>query len=459
MRPDPRTRSARAEAQGLQDPRGRRGPRRRHPRRGRRAPQGRLLGERLPLEPLNEQMSHQGKYVVGLLTQGTMGGTHSREVAYYEWARVKLFVIPLAVNTGDDNCGNPPPGTLCNRQALYPELANIQFGTPVESEPQSSQCTSGSDVHCIWVRRYAARDVAGERLADQEADRLDPRSASRAAVYVKDVETGQPLAGTNACVKSVSLDADTVVRPSPRLQRDALVARAADATSVTARHPHHRDARRTDRRRRRSSRSRCCSRSSCSRCSSTRRRTCTATSPTTGASGSRCSAATSRARARSVTCSRTTAASTRSAWRTGSHWLGVSFDGFLSVVSWFSTLALPLVFLWLGRHIWPGRWFEPALLVVPRHDRQLARVRQPAHLGEERAAVRREPLAAVPARRRARPRDRHASPSTIGGRSLKRAAIDRRDPRGDGLRARAARGVRHRDRRPPTGSGARGASS
>ena len=48
------------------------------------------------------------------------------------------------------------------------------------------------------------------------------------------------------------------------------------------------------------------------------------------------------------------------AW--GSHWLGVSFDGFLSVVSWFATLALPLVWLWLGRRIWPGRWLEPALL-------------------------------------------------------------------------------------------------
>jgi hypothetical protein len=46
----------------------------------------------------------------------------------------------------------------------------------------------------------------------------------------------------------------------------------------------------------------------------------------------------------------------------GSHWLGVSFDGFLSVVSWFSTIALPLVWLWLGRRIWPRRWLEPALL-------------------------------------------------------------------------------------------------
>ncbi|MGZ6980149.1 MAG: hypothetical protein ACXVJW_18710 [Acidimicrobiia bacterium] len=46
----------------------------------------------------------------------------------------------------------------------------------------------------------------------------------------------------------------------------------------------------------------------------------------------------------------------------GSHWLGVSFDRFLSVLSWFATLALPAVLIWLGRRIWPRRWLEPALL-------------------------------------------------------------------------------------------------
>ena len=143
---------------------------------------------------LNEQMSHQGKNVVGLLTQGTMGGQHSRDVAYYEWARVKLFTIPLAVNTGDDGCGNPAPGALCNRQALYPELANIAFGTPVVSAPQSSKCSSGSTVHCIWVRRYAN----GMSLVNVSATKKQTGSLPLGVPgcrYVKDVSTGQPLAG------------------------------------------------------------------------------------------------------------------------------------------------------------------------------------------------------------------------------------------------------------------------
>jgi hypothetical protein len=155
---------------------------------------------------LNEQMSHQGKNVVGLLTQGTMGGHHSRDVAYYEWARVKLFTIPLAVNTGDDGCGNPAPGALCNRQALYPELANIAFGTPVVSAPQSSQCTSGSKVHCIWVRRYAN----GMSLVNVSPTTKQTGSLPlgvKGCRYVKDVSTGQPLAGPKACITSVSLSA------------------------------------------------------------------------------------------------------------------------------------------------------------------------------------------------------------------------------------------------------------
>ncbi len=155
---------------------------------------------------LNEQMAHQGKNVVGLLTQGTMGGQHSRDVAFYEWARVKLFVIPLAVNTGDDNCGNPAPGTLCNRQALYPELANIAFGTPIVSAPQSSKCTSGSTIHCIWVRRYANGMSLVNASPTKKATGSLPLGV-KGCRYVKDVETGQPVAGPKACVTSVSIDA------------------------------------------------------------------------------------------------------------------------------------------------------------------------------------------------------------------------------------------------------------
>lgn len=47
----------------------------------------------------------------------------------------------------------------------------------------------------------------------------------------------------------------------------------------------------------------------------------------------------------------------------GSHALGVSFEGFLSVVSWFATLALPAALLLLARRIWPQRLLEQAALV------------------------------------------------------------------------------------------------
>jgi hypothetical protein len=155
---------------------------------------------------LNEQNATQGKVVVGLLTQGTMGGTHSREAAYFEWARVKLFVVPLAVNTGDDNCGNPPPGTLCNRQALYPELANIQFGAPLEPEPQASQCRADSKIDCIWTRRYA-NGMSLANVTDAKTNAGPIKLGVDGCRYVKDVETQQPLA-VNQCVTTASLDVD-----------------------------------------------------------------------------------------------------------------------------------------------------------------------------------------------------------------------------------------------------------
>jgi hypothetical protein len=155
---------------------------------------------------LNEQNAKQGKIVVGLLTQGTMGGTHSREVAYFEWARVKLFVVPLAVNTGDDNCGNPPPGTLCNRQGLSPELANIRFGAPLEPEPTRSQCRPASNVNCIWTRRY--EDGMSLANVTDAATTAGPITLGVGGCrYIKDVATQQPLS-ENRCVRAATLEVD-----------------------------------------------------------------------------------------------------------------------------------------------------------------------------------------------------------------------------------------------------------
>lgn len=47
----------------------------------------------------------------------------------------------------------------------------------------------------------------------------------------------------------------------------------------------------------------------------------------------------------------------------GQRVFGVSFDGLLSVVSWFMTLAWPAALLLLARRIWPGKLLDQALLV------------------------------------------------------------------------------------------------
>ncbi|MGZ4803686.1 MAG: hypothetical protein ACXV9P_13855 [Acidimicrobiia bacterium] len=152
---------------------------------------------------LNEQMAKQGKNVIGLITEGTMGGQSTRENAYFEWARVKLFVIPLGVNTGDDNCGTKP-GAICNRHGLFPELANIVFGNPLEAAPESVSCSSGSKIHCIWVRKYA-QGMSVVNVSPSARSSGSMALGVDGCRYVKDVSTGQPVAG-NACVKAVTLN-------------------------------------------------------------------------------------------------------------------------------------------------------------------------------------------------------------------------------------------------------------
>lgn len=153
---------------------------------------------------LNEKNAKQGRQVVGLLTNATMGGQQTRGAVLFGWARVKLFVVPLGVNTGDDNCGNPPPGTLCNRHGLYPELANIAFGDPLARAPRSLACSRGSRVHCLWVRRYRqGMSLLNVSRSRKRTGRLD--LGVRGCRYVKDVGSGRPL-GRNRCVDAVSLE-------------------------------------------------------------------------------------------------------------------------------------------------------------------------------------------------------------------------------------------------------------
>jgi hypothetical protein len=150
----------------------------------------------------NEQdATHPGR-VVGLLTTATIG-EQTRKNVYYGWSRVKLFSIPLGVNTGDRGCA-AAKGAPCNRHALYPELADVTFGAPLTTIPASAQCSAGSDIRCVWSRPYQQ----GMALVN-----ASPRPRTTATMplgvegcrYVLDVFTNRPLAG-NRCVTAVSVE-------------------------------------------------------------------------------------------------------------------------------------------------------------------------------------------------------------------------------------------------------------
>ena len=93
---------------------------------------------------------------------GTLGGDKSRENVFFEWARVKLFDIPLGVAVWDREkaCPGVPAHEPCDTLLTYPELTSVQLGNPIEARPDSQpvpgrQAAAG----CVWSRRYdAGRD-------------------------------------------------------------------------------------------------------------------------------------------------------------------------------------------------------------------------------------------------------------------------------------------------------------
>lgn len=149
---------------------------------------------------LAEQDPNHGGHTVGLLTTGTLGDNNRKNV-YFEWARVKLFVVPLAVNTGDTGCA-AAAGAPCNRHQLYPELADIAFGAPVDKEPERVHCQPGSEINCIWVRRYE-RGMSVVNVSDSTIT-VKLRLGVDGCRVVTDVWAKTPLTDGN-CATSVSL--------------------------------------------------------------------------------------------------------------------------------------------------------------------------------------------------------------------------------------------------------------
>ncbi len=152
----------------------------------------------------NEQNPQHGGQVVGLITTGTLGGEHSRAGVYFEWARVKLFAIPLAVGTGDSGCAKVAPGAVCNRQAAYPELTGLVLGKPLSNAPASHECDAASQSRCVWTRQYA-NGMSVVNVRPEPANALQLALGTDNCRYVRDVETGKALAG-NRCVTRVSVD-------------------------------------------------------------------------------------------------------------------------------------------------------------------------------------------------------------------------------------------------------------
>jgi hypothetical protein len=154
----------------------------------------------------SERSRAHGRRTVALITTATLGGASQqrRPKVFYEWSRVKLFDLAVAVNTGDDRCAtSTDAGAVCNRYGVYPELVNTAFGPPLSEAPESQACLRSSTVHCVWVRRYAdgmnvlnasARRRASTRL------KLDVKGCR----YVYDVYSHRPLAG-NQCVRRVTM--------------------------------------------------------------------------------------------------------------------------------------------------------------------------------------------------------------------------------------------------------------
>jgi hypothetical protein len=154
----------------------------------------------------NEQDPLHGGRVIGLITAGTLGGDLSRDNVYFQWARVKLFAFPLGVAVWDREagCRQAVPGEDCPPLATYPELTGVPLGRPLDPLPRAEACAEGSQVNCVWSRRYreggivvnvSGRAVPGHRFT----------LGTRGCRWVRDVWAGAPLAG-NRCVSEVTLD-------------------------------------------------------------------------------------------------------------------------------------------------------------------------------------------------------------------------------------------------------------
>jgi hypothetical protein len=170
-------------------------------------PKDRMWARTFEANKRSEQDARHGKRVVGLITTYTLGGpqNQTRAKVFYEWSRVKLFDLSLAINTGSGGCpvGGSTSG-VCNRYGTYPQLENIRFGAPLDADPRRSACLDGSRTHCVWTRAYAQGvNVLNASSKARAGLRVDvPGDQCR---HVYDVYARRALAG-GRCVHDVELN-------------------------------------------------------------------------------------------------------------------------------------------------------------------------------------------------------------------------------------------------------------
>lgn len=83
-------------------------------------------------------------------------------LAFYLWARARLFRLATFVNTGDDRCASASTEQRrkCQRFGTYPQLTQIHLGAALGPHPGRHACITAASVGCVWTRRYASGLVA-----------------------------------------------------------------------------------------------------------------------------------------------------------------------------------------------------------------------------------------------------------------------------------------------------------
>lgn len=153
----------------------------------------------------NSRAEHDATYghrTVALITSANLGGVanQTRANVFYAWSRIKLFDLPVAINTGDGGCA--PGSTICNHFGHYAELVDTLFGPPLATMPVSQACTVGSKIRCVWLRRYTrGMDVVN---AQPSAQTVSIKLGTATCRYVLNVNSKRPLMG-NTCVSTVRL--------------------------------------------------------------------------------------------------------------------------------------------------------------------------------------------------------------------------------------------------------------